>query len=108
MNLMGEVVNPSFVATDPDFKHLYAVSELEGNKEGEIAAFSIDRNSGALTFLNKRSAAGLAPCHLAVDHTGKMLIAANYTSGSVPVFPIEHDGKLGELVGSHERQGDRA
>ena len=105
LNLVGEVANPSFVATDGDFKYLYAASELEGDKDGEVAAFSIDRRSGALTFLNKRSAAGLAPCHLAVDHTGKMLIAANYTSGSVPVFPIEQDGKLGELSGLMKGKG---
>ena len=99
MNLVGEVTNPSFVATDADYKYLYAASELEGNKDGDVAAFAINRGTGALTFLNKRSSAGLAPCHLAVDHSGKMLIAANYTSGSVPVFPIESDGKLGELAG---------
>jgi 6-phosphogluconolactonase len=97
LGLVGKVTNPSFLASDRDYKYLYAASELEGNKPGAVAGFAINRATGALTDLNSRSSDGLAPCHLAVDHTGKMLIAANYTSGSVPAFPIERDGKLGEL-----------
>jgi 6-phosphogluconolactonase len=97
LNLVGKVVNPSFLAADPEHKYLFAASEVDGNKPGAVAGFAINRASGALTPLNSRSSEGLAPCHLAVDHTGKMLIAANYTSGSVPAFPIEADGKLGPL-----------
>jgi 6-phosphogluconolactonase len=97
LGLVGKVTNPSFLASDRDYKYLYAASELDGNTPGAVAGFAINRSTGALTDLNSRSSHGLAPCHLAVDHTGKMLIAANYTSGSVPAFPIEHDGKLGEL-----------
>jgi 6-phosphogluconolactonase len=97
LGLVGKVVNPSFLASDKDYKYLYAASELDGNKTGAVAGFAINRASGALTDLNSRSSEGLAPCHLAVDHSGKLLIAANYTSGNVPVFPIEADGKLGPL-----------
>lgn len=97
IGLAGEVTNPSFLAADKDFRYLYAVSELEGNKDGAVAAFAIDRSSGSLHSLNSVSSAGVAPCHLAVDHTSKMVIAANYTSGGVSAFPIESDGRLGEL-----------
>jgi len=97
LNMVGKVANPSFLATDGGYKYLYAASELDGNKPGAVAGFAINRATGALTDLNSRSSEGLAPCHLAVDHSGKMLIAANYTSGNVPAFPIEPDGKLGPL-----------
>ena len=99
LDLAAQMVSPSFLATDRNYKFLYAVSEVEGNNNGAVGAFAINRHSGALTTLNSVSSAGVAPCHLAVDHTGKMLIAANYTSGSVPAFPIEHDGKLGAMSG---------
>ncbi|HEY1949344.1 MAG TPA: lactonase family protein [Bryobacteraceae bacterium] len=105
LNLVGEVANPSFLATDRDYHYLYAASEVSGHHDGAIAAFSIDRSTGALTALNSRSSEGMAPCHLVVDHSGKMLMAANYTSGSVPVFPVEHDGKLGELSGLMKASG---
>jgi 6-phosphogluconolactonase len=97
LHLVGKVVNPSFLAADRSYKYLYAASEVEGNQPGAVAGFAINRSTGALTALNSRSAEGLAPCYLAVDHTGKMLIAANYTSGSVPVYPIEPDGAIGPL-----------
>lgn len=97
LGLVGEVVNPSFLATDRNHRYLYAVSEVEGTVDGSVAAFSIDRQTGKLQALNQRSSAGVAPCHLAVDHTTKMLVAANYGTGSVPAFPIESDGSLGEM-----------
>ena len=105
LNKVGEVVSPSFLATDRDYRYLYAASEVAGNHSGAIAAFAINRTTGVLTALNSRSSEGLAPCHLVVDHTGKMLMAANYTSGSVPVYPIEHDGKLGEISGLMKASG---
>lgn len=94
---VGEVVNPSFLATDGDYRFLYAVSELEGKVDGGVASFAIDRKTGSLKFLNSRSSGGQAPCYLAVDHTGKMLLVANYGTGGISAYPIEHDGRLGEM-----------
>jgi 6-phosphogluconolactonase len=105
LGLVGKIVNPSFLASDRGYKYLYAASEVEGNTPGAVAGFAINRSTGALTALNSQSSDGLAPCHLAVDHTGKMLIAANYTSGSVPVYPIEADGKIGPLSGLMKASG---
>ncbi|MGA8029661.1 MAG: lactonase family protein [Bryobacteraceae bacterium] len=105
IGLVGQVVNPSFLATDREFRFLYAVSELEGKVNGGVAAFAIDRKTGSLKLLNTASSAGEAPCHLAVDHTTKMLVVANYGTGSVPVFPIERDGRLGEMSALMTAQG---
>src|ERR1700761_8279648 len=49
LNIVGEVVNPSFLAVDPGFHYLYAASEVEGDNNGAIAAFSIDHGTGMLT-----------------------------------------------------------
>jgi 6-phosphogluconolactonase len=97
LGLVGDVVNPSFIIADKGDRHLYAVSEVEGNTHGAVVSFSIDRKTGQLERLNARDSGGIAPCHLALDRTGKMLIVANYTSGGVSVYPIEHDGSLGEM-----------
>ena len=105
LGLVGEVVNPSFLTTDRDFKHLYAVSELEGNVAGGVASFAIDRSKGKLTLLNSVGSGGEAPCHLSVDHSGRMLIVANYVTGGVSAFPIKHDGKLGEMSALMTAQG---
>jgi 6-phosphogluconolactonase len=98
LGLAGEVVNPSFLATDRNYRNLYAVSELEGKAEGSVASFSIDRSSGSLKPLNTRPAGGKAPCHLAVDHTGKALVVANYVTGGVSSYTIEKDGGLGPMA----------
>lgn len=105
LGMAGEIVNPSFLAISPDKRKLYAVSEVEGNHDGAVGAFSIDAHTGKLTELNTRNSGGIAPCHLAVDHTGKMLIVANYTSGGVSSYPIEADGSLGEMASLMTAQG---
>jgi 6-phosphogluconolactonase len=105
MGAVGKVVNPSFLTTDPNYRFLYAVSEVEGKVDGGVSAFSIDRNTGSLKFLNSASSAGVAPCHLSVDKTTRMLVVANYGTGGVPAFPIEHDGRLGGMSSFMEAHG---
>ena len=103
IGVAAEVVNPSFVTTDPQHRFLYAVTEMgqehgpdAAKKNGSISSFSINRKTGALTFLNKIDSGGGGPCHLVVDKTGKMLFVANYGSGSVASFAIKPDGSIGE------------
>lgn len=98
LGMVGAVTNPSFLATDRNYRNLYAVSELEGKAEGNVASFSINRTDGSLKLLNTQPSGGLAPCHLAVDHTDRTLVVANYTSGGVSSYPIEKDGSLGPMA----------
>lgn len=91
--LAGEIANPSFVALSPDGDHLYAVSE----SSGMVRPFATDRTTGRLTPLPARETGGKAPCHLAVDGTGRTLIVANYHTGVVATLPIAADGTLGAL-----------
>jgi len=97
LGMVGPVVNPSWVTAGPDYKHLYAVSELE-KVQGAIAAFGINHKTGALTPVNSEPSGGEAPCYAAVDHTGKMLIVANYVTGGVSSYPIQRDGRIGRMV----------
>ncbi|MGA9686094.1 MAG: lactonase family protein, partial [Candidatus Sulfotelmatobacter sp.] len=39
---------------------------------------------------------GADPCYITVDKTGKYVLVANYTGGSIAAFPILEDGRLGE------------
>jgi 6-phosphogluconolactonase len=50
-----------------------------------------------LKLLNRQSARGSAACYLDVDATGKTLLVANYTTGSVAALPIKADGALDEV-----------
>lgn len=95
LGLVGELTNPSWVTTDPQHRYLYAASEIEGDSEGYVGAFKIDRQTGKLETLNKVSSSGVAPCHVAVDTTSRFLAVANYMSGSVAAFHLERDGRIG-------------
>jgi 6-phosphogluconolactonase len=46
--------------------------------------------------MNEVAARGADPCHIAFDKTGKFALVANYTGGSVAVFPVQGDGHIGE------------
>ena len=105
IGITGKITNPSFLIADHDFRYLYAVSELTGNEEGAVASFAINSASGGLTSLNSVSSAGLAPCHLALDQTSRMLMVANYTSGGVSAYPIKDDGRIGARTALMTAQG---
>ena len=99
IGLVAETSNPTFLALHPTHKFLYAVNEVgnyKGPNSGGVSAFSVDHATGKLTFLNEVPSRGADPCYITVDKTGKYVLVANYTGGSVAVFPVLADGKLGE------------
>lgn len=90
----GSVVagtNPSFLAFHPTEPRLYAVRE---KSPGEVAAFALDPTDGSLSFLDARGSGGNGPAHVSVDRTGKVVLAANYGSGTVAVLPLDENGDL--------------
>ena len=106
--LAAQTANPSFVAIRPGHRFLYAVGELDnfkGKKGGAVTAFAIDAKTGKLTQLNQQSSKGAGPCHLVVDATGKNVLVANYSGGSVAVLPIADDGKLSEASSFIQHKG---
>jgi 6-phosphogluconolactonase len=109
LSLAAETPSPSFLAIDPKQKFLYAANEHDGpdvpGKNSTVSAYAIDPKTGALTFLNKVSCRGEGPAHIALDKTGKALLAANYRSGSLALLPIEADGRLGEVTGFAQHHG---
>ncbi|MEM2887885.1 MAG: lactonase family protein [Candidatus Bathyarchaeia archaeon] len=102
------VKNPSFLAIDPKQKFLYSVNEIadfEGKPSGGVSAFSIDAETGELNFLNTKPSLGMHPCHLCVDKTGRFVLVANYSSGSVAVLPIKKDGSLDDPIDFIQHHG---
>jgi len=102
------VDNPSFLDIHPQKNYLYAVNEIgefAGKPSGAVSAFSIDPQTGALTYLNQQASHGTGPCHLSVDKTGKFVLVANYGGGSVAVLPIKDDGQLGEATDFIQHEG---
>jgi 6-phosphogluconolactonase len=98
-----ETPDPSWVEVHPSGKYAYAANEA--GQASTVSAFTRDLNSGTLTLLNQKPALGQDPCHLSFDKTGKYLLVANYSSGTIAVFRILADGRLGESTGSVKDQG---
>ncbi|MDR1537264.1 MAG: lactonase family protein [Clostridiales bacterium] len=85
--------NPSYLAAHGGF--LYAANELPD--KGKISAWSINSETGGLSYLNSVEAAGSGTCHVSVWPNGKWISGANYMSGDFFTFSLLPDGKLGEL-----------
>ena len=85
-------LNPTFIALHPGRPLFYAVNEKEAD---QVRTFALDPATGALTQLNSQPTGGVWPCHLSLDPAGKWLLTANYYSGSLTIFPILPDGRLG-------------
>jgi 6-phosphogluconolactonase len=98
LRVAAETENPSFLALHPTRPLLYAVNEtdnFQGEKAGSVSAFAIDPATGDLRALSRASTRGAHPCHLAVDRSGRHVLVANYSGGSVASLPIGADGGVG-------------
>ncbi len=105
-----DIQNPFFLAVSPDKRFLYAIdAEKFGGEEDEfVAAYAIEGRTGELKRLNKQSARGTASCYLDVDATGKSVLVANYSSGSVASLPVQKDGSLDVAASFVQHNGSSA
>jgi len=94
------ILNPSYLTIHPQQSFLYAVNEVQrfgGQPGGGVSAFSIDSVSGELNLLNEQPSHGEDPCYISIEQTGRFALVANYTSGSISMFLIQKDGRLGPV-----------
>jgi 6-phosphogluconolactonase len=94
----AKVANVAWLALSHGREFVYSASELDtfvGKPTGEVASFRLV--NGELQALSARNSAGTGTCHVAVDATGRMLLAADYTGASAASFRIG-GGKLSEAV----------
>ena len=108
LGLAAATPEPSFLTVDPSGRFLYAVNETEsyqGQPTGAVSAFAIDPASGKLSLLNVISSRDGGPAHITLDQTGKYALVSNYTRGSIAVFPVLKDGRLGEASAFVQHRG---
>jgi 6-phosphogluconolactonase len=108
MSVTTGIANPSFVALDSQHRYLYAASEVKefnGQTGGGVYAYTVNRRTGVLTFLNAQPAQGTDPCYVSIDATGRWVLAANYSSGSVIMYPVQADGSLGAASDFKQHEG---
>ncbi len=94
--------NPSYLAIHPNKKWFYAVNE---ENSGTISAFSFDSAQNKILLINSVASKGDYPCYVSISKTGRYVMAANYNSGSVAVFPIGSNGSLGQASSVDQHTG---
>jgi 6-phosphogluconolactonase len=104
--LAAEIKNASFLAIHPMQSRLYAVctDDSSGEPIGALAAFRIDAEGGMLGQLEHPPTGGpvptggKGPCHVCVDPKGQVVLAANYSGGSVICLELADDGSIKPVV----------
>lgn len=90
VQIVGDLVNPSFLLRHPTLPVLYTV---HGDQQ-QVSAFRIDPPTGHLTFLNQQDGGGRNPVHLALSPDARHLVISNHLSSSLAVLPVGADGAL--------------
>jgi 6-phosphogluconolactonase len=88
LQTLETVPNPQFIAFDRQQRFLYSVH----GDGSEVCAYSIEKPSGRLRFLNKQPTAGNNSTHLTPDPSNRYIVIGN--GPGVAVFPINPDGSL--------------
>jgi 6-phosphogluconolactonase len=89
-----------WITYSPGREFIYAASEVDsfnGKATGAVASFQV--KGGKLTALSAQNSASKGTCHVALDHTGRVLLAADYGGGTASSYLVT-DGKLSPVVWS--------
>lgn len=98
--LAVEVGSPGFLTLNPAKDKLYAVATVQGTPSAVGYRIGAD---GKLELINSSTTGDGGAAHIAVHPSGKLLLTAQYGGGSVALFPLDGDGKLGPAkVTKHE------
>lgn len=83
--------NPSYLVPSEDGKFVYAVSEMS-DSTAALSSLAFDRETGELRLLNTVPTLGADPCYVATN--GREVLTANYSGGTMSIFPLQKDGTL--------------
>lgn len=101
-------LNPFFLALHPTGNFLYATClapDASGKPTGGVAAFAIDRKTGALRELNRVLSGGTGTCHLMVDQTGTCLVVASCGNGRLACIALNGNGSLKAATSIIQHEG---
>jgi 6-phosphogluconolactonase len=101
VQVLKEIVNPSWLTLDRRGRFLYS-AHGDGT---EALAYRVDEPTGQITLLNRQPTNGKNGVRAVTDPGDKFLVVANYSSGTVALFPISADGSLAPLSDLPELKG---
>lgn len=102
VQLVGDLVNPSFLTLNRAGDRLYTVH----GDGSDVSAFTVNRQTGALTFLNRVDTGGHNLVHLALDPKGGHLVVSSHLTGEVLVLGVEAGGRLSAVTHREAMPGE--
>ena len=94
----AKISTVDWLTFSPGREFLYVAAEVDefnGKPTGEVASFRVE--DGKLHPLSAQNSASKGTCHVALDHSGRLLLAADYGGASAAAFLVA-DGKLSSAV----------
>jgi 6-phosphogluconolactonase (cycloisomerase 2 family) len=76
-------------------RYVYVVNSIDNGNPGDVAAFTINPMTGALTANGSNVTAGTTPTGIAIDAVGQYAYVSNKDSSNVSIFQIGANGQLG-------------
>jgi 6-phosphogluconolactonase len=101
----AKLTNVDWITLSPGREFLYAACEIEsfhGKPTGAVASLRVE--NGKLHPLSIQNSASVGTCHVALDHTGRVLLSADYGGGSAASFLITN-GSLSPAVWTEHYTG---
>lgn len=103
------LINPSFLAVNERNRKIYAVNETNeylGKAGGGLTQLSYNEE-GDMVIEGSWNTFGADPCHVVVEPNGQFIAVANYSSGSVTVYPLDERGYIKDdhQLSWHEGKG---
>jgi 6-phosphogluconolactonase len=93
IQVLGDLVNPSFLALNRRGDRLYSV-----HGDGDACSvFAVAPHDGTLTHLQTQGCGARNPVHLALDRDEARLFVSSHLTGELLSLPVLADGRLGTL-----------
>ncbi|HEX2919268.1 MAG TPA: beta-propeller fold lactonase family protein, partial [Edaphobacter sp.] len=83
--------NVDWITFSPDRKTIFAASEVDnfnGKPGGGVLSYAV--HNGSLKQVSAQNSAAKGTCHVAIDHTGHVLLSADYGGGSAAGFKVSN------------------
>ncbi len=96
--VVAELANVDWILYSHDRRFLFASSEVDsfnGKPTGGVASYRVEGNK--LTPISAQNSAARGTCYIELDHTGTVLLSADYGGGGAAGFKV-HEGKISPAV----------
>jgi 6-phosphogluconolactonase len=101
----ARIANVDWIIYSEDRRYLFAASEVDsfnGKPTGGVASYTVE--NGTLKQISAQNSAAKGTCHIGIDHTGHMLLSADYGGGGAASFRVK-EGKLSKAVWTEHYTG---